>query len=118
MRDNVLALRKHERLNVVIPTICRSRTGFRDDVMMYDISIGGCMIESHALTVNVGDLVLIRPEGLEGLAGRVQWADGHVAGVRFEQPLYGPVVDHLHRKYAIFLEPEEPHAEPIRRLAA
>lgn len=118
MRDNVIALRQHERLNVVLPALCRSRTGFRDDVMIYDISVGGCLIMSHALTLHADDLVVIRPLGLEGLAGRVMWTERHRAGIRFEQPLYGPVVEHLHRSHASFFATGAPPVPAIDRWAA
>jgi len=118
MSGNVVALREYERVAIVLPALCRSRTGFRDHVMVYDLSMGGCMIESHALTLNEGDLVVIRPEGLEGLAGRVRWTDGHRAGIRFEQLLYGPVVDHLHRTYSSYLQSLAPQPQSDLRLVA
>jgi len=118
MRNDAMTLREHKRLSVVIPALCRSRADFRDRVMIYDISVGGCMIESPALIVGGGDLVVIRPEGLEGLAGRVQWTDRHRAGIRFERPLYEPVVEHLHRQFATYLASEECSAGAVLRLAA
>ena len=105
MSDNVRAMRRSERFSIILPARCRSRTGFVDRVVITDISSGGCCIESCALTVKKGDLVVIQPEGLEGLCGRVRWIDRQMAGIEFAQPLYGPVVEHLRRTHADFLAP-------------
>jgi len=103
MSDNLRHLRRCERLGVVLPARCRSRSGFLDRVVITDISSGGCRIASKALTVHVGDLVVIRPDGIEGLCGEVRWVKGHDAGIAFADSLYPPVVEHLHRQHATFL---------------
>jgi PilZ domain len=103
MQQTPRKLRQAERALLVLPAKCRSRSGFLDRVVITDLSPHGCRIESRALTVQAGDMVVVRPDGLEGLCGTVRWASGHGAGVEFERPLYGPVVDHLHRLYASFL---------------
>lgn len=38
---------------------------------------------------------MIRPQGMEILTGVVRWMRGGVAGVEFDRPIYGPVLDHL-----------------------
>lgn len=117
MDDTPRPLRQAERLDVVLPARCRSRTGFVDKVVITDISIGGCRIESHAITMRQGDMVVINPLVIEGLCGKVVWVKGHQAGISFASPLYGPVVDHLHRQYARFLQ-HLPQSSSIRSLAA
>jgi hypothetical protein len=102
MRENLCAMRRSERLSIVLPARCRSRSGFVDRVVITDISLEGCCIESCALTVKKGDLVVIQPESLEGLCGQVRWVDKHMAGIEFARPLYAPVVEHLHRTHANF----------------
>lgn len=42
-------------------------------------------------------LIVVRMQGLEGLTGKVVWTNGKRAGVKFERPLYGPVVEHIVR---------------------
>lgn len=96
--------RVFERFEVVIPATLRSRSGFRDRVTVYDISCGGCLMRSQGLTIQQGDIVVVRPEGIEGLGGEVRWVRGRDAGIRFLAPLYGPVVDHLHRTFASFMD--------------
>ena len=82
--------RRAEREALVMPARCRSRSGFVDRVVITDISRLGCRIESCALTMRPGDLVVITPEVLEGLCATVRWTDGNAAGIEFATPLYGP----------------------------
>lgn len=117
--DNIRALRRSPRLKLVLPARCRSRSGFLDRVVISDISEGGCRIDSLALVLRPGDLVVIRPDGLEGLGGVIRWVKGHSAGIAFDRPLYAPVVDHLHRTNLQFIRAERLRDLPGKlRLAA
>ena len=118
MLGNVEDLREFERYSVVIPATCRSRTGFRDQVVLHDISCGGCSLRSHGLTIHEGDLVVVRPEGIEGLGGEVRWVRGRDAGIRFLAPIYGPVVDHLRRTFATFVPAQLVRASSAYRMVA
>lgn len=119
MERNIHVLRRSERRPLVLPARVRSRTGFLDRVVITNLTREGCRIECHALTVHAGDLVLLRPEGLEGLGGTIRWTRREMAGVEFERPLYGPVVEHLLRCHAHFLAPvlTDSAALPRRRAA-
>ena len=111
--------RRSRRLALVLPARCRTLSGFIDDVVIRDLSPEGCRIMSFALSVRPGAKVVLRPEHMEGLCGTVRWVCAHEAGIEFERPLYAPVVEHLHRKYADFLPPvRQLHASGPRRLAA
>lgn len=110
--------RRAERFPILLPARVRTRSGFLDRVMVTDISIWGCRIESGALTMHKGDLVVVRPEGVEGLCGRICWVDGHTAGIEFDRPLYGPVVEHLRREHWHFLADVAPVRGAQLRLAA
>jgi hypothetical protein len=112
------SFRRAERFGVVIPARCRSRSGFVDRVVVADISRHGCRIESQALTMHQGDLVVVTPAGLEGLCGTVRWVENHTAGIEFATPLYGPVVDHLVREHTGFLPPCAAPGGTVLRLAA
>jgi hypothetical protein len=69
--------------------------------------------------MGVGDMVVVRPEGLEGLCGVIRWVKAHSAGIEFERALYPAVVDHLHRVFTRFLNPERLRQLPGKlRLAA
>jgi hypothetical protein len=79
---------------------CRTLSGLRDKAHISDISPRGCCLTTQALAVRPGMRVVIRPQGLEGVAGVVRWIEGHIAGVEFDAPLYEPVVDHLSQLHA------------------
>jgi hypothetical protein len=120
MERNIHVLRRSERLPLVLPARCRSRSGFLDHVIITDLTPEGCRIESRALTMHPDDIVVLRPEGLEGLGGVIRWTKGQFAGLEFERPLYGPVVEHLLRAHAGFLTPvlSAAASQPLHRCAA
>ena len=97
--------RHNPRLPVVLPAKCRTRSGFRDSGVISDLSTHGCRYESHSLVLHEGDLVVIRPDGMEGLCGRVIWTKRRSAGVVFDVPLHDAVLGHLARMHAAFLPP-------------
>ena len=118
MSANPRALRRSERLKVLLSARCRTRSGFVDQGRISNLSAEGCRFESFALTLHEGDLVVVRPEGLEGLCGRVRWVSRHTAGIEFERPIYGPVLEHLHRRHGHFLPHERAGMEGGYRIAA
>ena len=101
--------RRSRRLGLAMPARCRMLSGFTEDVVMRDISEGGCRIASRVLNLREGERVLLRPPGLESLAGVVRWCNHHEAGIEFERPLYVAVAEHLHRQYLTFLPTEIPY---------
>lgn len=74
---------------------CRTQSGMRDDGEISDISVEGCCLRMRGLYFRVGARLIIRPKGLEGLAGVVRWISSDLAGVEFDRPIYGPVLEHL-----------------------
>lgn len=118
MQSSQQILRCSDRLPLVLPARCRSRSGFLDSVVMTDISPEGCRIERTGLGVLPGDLVTLRPEALALIGGVVRWVSGDSAGIRFDNPLYGPVVEHLHRTYETYLGSNPAPAPDLRRTAA
>lgn len=118
MGQDLRAMRRERRLGLVLPARCRSRSGFVDRVVITDISTGGYRIESFALTLREGDLVVISPGVIEGQCGKVTWTKGHKAGIAFLQPLYAPVVEHLHRHHAQFVPDQREALSCGSRLAA
>ncbi len=91
--------RRTQRKQISLAAQCRTATGIRDDGYLSDLSAEGCCITTRGILFLVGSRVLIKPKGLEGLSGVVRWINGHKAGVQFDSPLYGPVVDHLSQMY-------------------
>lgn len=112
------AFRRENRLPVVIPARCRTRSGFADQLVIRDISPLGCRVESLAITLRVGDPVVVTPAMLEGQCGTVRWVSGNSAGIEFAAPLYRPVVDHLHRNFSSFLPHGASGSSGGMRLAA
>ncbi len=92
--------RRAERQQIVLAAQCRTATGVRDDGYLSDISPEGCCITTRGILFLAGARVMIKPQGLEGLSGVVRWISGHKAGVQFDSPLYGPIVEHLGRIHA------------------
>lgn len=43
----------------------------------------------------VGARLIVRPKGMEGMSGVVRWVSSDLAGVEFDRPLYGPVLEHI-----------------------
>jgi len=110
--------RRSRRLGLAMPARCRMLSGFTEDVVIRDISEGGCRVASAVLRLRAGDRVLLRPPGMEGLAGIVRWFEHGEAGIEFERPLHVAVVEHLHRHYVTFLPTEVPFRSAQRSLAA
>lgn len=92
--------RRDERRSVTLAATCRTQTGLRDNARISDISQYGCRLATSTLAVRVGLRIVIRPQGLEGIGGVVRWIEGQQAGIEFDAPLYGPVVDHLSQLHA------------------
>lgn len=118
MRPRQQILRCSDRLPLVLPARCRSRSGFLDNVVMTDISPEGCRIERRGIGVLPGDLVTLRPVALELISGVVRWVGGDTAGIRFDNQLYGPVVEYLHRTYETYLGSNQAAVPDRRRVAA
>ncbi len=95
LTDDIPKARQAVRQPLWLTAVCRTSTGLREDVILSDISTDGCGITLANAKVRTGQKVIIRPDTLEGLPGTVCWVIGNRAGVKFDRPLYGPVVDHL-----------------------
>lgn len=92
--------RQAQRRPVALAATWRTQSGLRANCQISDISAEGCCVETKGLYVKVGVRVVVRPQGLEGLTGIVRWVKGSHAGVEFDLPLYGPVLDHLANLHA------------------
>jgi len=74
---------------------CRYRSRKIGNVEVYDLSAGGCVLDQRAWSIDEGERVLIKLPGLDFMATEVVWLWQHKAGLRFEQPIHGAVLDHL-----------------------
>ncbi len=98
MSDHAIP-RRSTRRPVGIDAQCRTQSGLRDKGRVIDLSPEGCCVITNSLFVKVGARVMIKPEGLEGISGIVRWIEGTKAGVFFDTPLYGPIVDHMSERF-------------------
>ena len=74
---------------------CRISLGRASDVILSNLSVDGCCITAQEGLLRPGQLVVVRLQSFEGLPGKVCWVRGKRAGVKFDRPLYGPVVEHI-----------------------
>ena len=63
-------------------------------VRIFDLSPDGAKIEVVERP-RVGELLMLRFDGLETLQAEVCWIDGFIAGLKFAQPLHPAVFDVL-----------------------
>ena len=74
------------RRNVALEVgACRS-DGTRLDVVMTDISRGGCQLRTNAL-LEIGECVTVHHEVLGKLAGEVRWSCAGRVGLQFARAL-------------------------------
>jgi hypothetical protein len=91
--------RSSERTVVRMQALCRVVHGVRNEGWLENISARGCCFVSTRHFFSTGSQVLLKPNGLNALWGSVRWTNGPRCGVEFEQPLYGPVLQHLIERY-------------------
>ena len=63
--------------------------------LMYNLSTGGCALESSEADVGNGDEVEIAIPGMATTRGNVAWISGDCAGVRFLTPIHADIVMYL-----------------------
>ncbi len=86
--------REHDRIPVAMGGKLKTPHG-RQDVTLSDLSLTGCRINAVYMTLAVGQRIVLRPEGLEGLNAVVSWSSGPSAGIKFDAPLSTYVLDFL-----------------------
>lgn len=64
-------------------------------VSLLDLSVCGCRVRTTGSPLAAGQLLIVRPEGIEGLEGVVRWVEDNEAGIEFSRPLHPSVLDHL-----------------------
>ncbi|SFG14559.1 hypothetical protein SAMN05518801_10883 [Novosphingobium sp. CF614] len=82
---------------------CRTQSGLRDNGEISDISTEGCCVRMRGIYFRVGTRVVLRPQGMEGMTGIVRWISGDLAGVEFDRPIYGPILDHIAAAHAAIM---------------
>lgn len=67
----------------------------RDFVLLYDLSVGGCMLEAPNIGGRGGDTVVLKLTDFIDISGRIVWEKDGVAGVRFDHKLGEATVRYL-----------------------
>ena len=63
-------------------------------VRILDLSTDGCRMELVEQP-KVGDLMMVKFEGIEVMDADVCWVEGHTAGLKFDRPIHPAVLDLL-----------------------
>lgn len=90
--------RRSERQAVTLAVQCRTLSGMRDTGEISDITAEGCCLTTRSLFFRPGTRLIVKPQGMEGMSGVVRWVRGDQAGIEFDRPLYGPIVDFIARQ--------------------
>jgi hypothetical protein len=77
----------------------RKSNGSSCEIEVLDISLAGCLIERRAMSIAVGDRVLLRLADLSFMPATVVWIEEQDAGLVFETELYEPVLEQLKRSF-------------------
>ena len=85
---------------------CITRLNRKFQVGVTDLSAEGCRIALRGKQIGIFEPVAIRFEGLEALEANVVWVAHDYAGLQFNRPLYGPVVDHYIRQHGATAAPQ------------
>lgn len=87
--------RREGRQRILMDVRCRIAPGQSPEVWLTEISVIGCQIALREGLLTLGQHVVVKAKGLEGLPGTVRWLLGEAAGIEFEQPLHAAVLEHL-----------------------
>jgi len=91
MSENRIAL----RYPVSVPGRYRLGRGVPRDVMVLDLSEGGCRFFDKFGTLREGATLTFRIGSIGPIPAVVAWSTGQEVGVNFENDLYGPVFEHI-----------------------
>ncbi|AKM07163.1 PilZ domain-containing protein [Pelagerythrobacter marensis] len=100
MSDKDGEIRREERHGVTVPGRYRAGTGVPKDVRVIDISEHGCRFFDKFGTLAKGAQITIRIGSIGPILATVRWSEAQTVGVEFENPIYGPVLDHIRNQLA------------------
>lgn len=75
--------------------VVRYRVRSKMEMQLLELTEGGCMLDARGWSVKPDERVLVRLPGTGEIGATVVWIEDRKAGVAFEEPLYGPVIDHI-----------------------
>lgn len=92
--------RREQRHHVAVEGRYRTGSGVPKDVSVLDISERGCRFFDKFGSLIPGAQITVRIGPIGPIAATVKWAERQVVGVEFENPIYGPVLDHIRNELA------------------
>ena len=90
--------RRQPRYSVRVDGQYRSGRGVPRDVIIQDLSENGCRFFDKFGVLRPGTHLSMRIDSIGPVSGHVAWSTGQTVGVAFEEPLYGPVFEHIRDK--------------------
>ena len=87
-------MRSYNRFQTDLDVICKF-DGEADAVGLYNLSCGGCMIETRSELAEKGTPVEITLSDKISVPGRIVWRIEKNAGIKFDVPLHQRVVEHF-----------------------
>lgn len=73
----------------------RTGSGVAKDIDVLDISESGCRFYDRFGRLPAGSEISMRIGSIGPVVATVRWCKDHIVGVQFENPLYGPVFEHI-----------------------
>ncbi len=87
--------RSKPRHEISIEGRYRTGTGVPKDVDILDLSETGCRFFDRFGRMLPGTEISLRIGSIGPVVAYVRWCKNQTVGVEFEQPLYGPVFEHI-----------------------
>lgn len=87
--------RQAERSRLPMAVRCAVGSADQIEVLLVEASRSGCRIEAKSQAVEVGDQIVMTPQGMQGLDCVVRWVSATGAGLKFATELPEVVLSHL-----------------------
>ena len=91
-------IRREERHGVAVEGRYRTGSGVPKDVSVLDISEGGCRFFDKFGRLIPGARITVRIGAIGPIEATVRWCEDQIVGVEFDNPIYGPVLEHIRRQ--------------------
>ncbi|MXO68437.1 hypothetical protein GRI72_06315 [Altererythrobacter marinus] len=93
-------IRREERHGVTVEGRYRTGRGVPKDIRVLDLSEHGCRFYDKFGSLTAGTRISIRIGPIGPIIAVVRWSQGQTVGVEFDDPIYGPVLDHIRSQLA------------------
>lgn len=83
----------HKQVSEGVKASVRYRVRSKMEMTVIDIAEGGCMVDARGWGAKEDERVQVTLPGLSAIPAVVAWIEEGRAGIAFEEPLYGPVLE-------------------------